>query len=337
MTTLSPQPLPPNLLRHFYAGGARIATLRGLEPPAESSPEEWLAAVNTTFGDEASGRGLSRLQDGTLLRDAVAADPEGWLGPAHVARFGTDPALLTKLLDAGQRLPVHYHPGRPFAREHLGLAHGKTEAWLILEAEPDAEVHLGFAEPVPAETVRGWLEEQDPASMMAAMARLPVRAGDAIFVPAGTPHAIGAGILLLELQEPTDLSILLEFTPFGFALEDATLGLGWDAALPALDLGGWGADRLAELRPGGERLLPTAADPYFRAERVAGGDHLDAGFSVLIGLAGDGTVTTEAGEVHFGAGSAVLVPDGAGPAEVTGNAGGLRCRPPDPSAPEGRW
>ena len=139
---MKPQLLPPNVLRHFYAGGARIAALRGLELDSDHMPEEWLGAANTTFGDDE--RGLSRLADGTLVRDAIQADPEGYLGPEHVARFGPDPALLVKLLDAGQRLPVHFHPGRPFAREALGSRYGKTEAWWIVEAEPGAAVHVGF-------------------------------------------------------------------------------------------------------------------------------------------------------------------------------------------------
>ncbi len=89
---MKPQVLPPNVLRHFYAGGARIAALRGIELESDHMPEEWLGAVNTTFGD--TERGLSRLADGTLVRDAVAADPHAWLGPQHVARFGPDPGLL---------------------------------------------------------------------------------------------------------------------------------------------------------------------------------------------------------------------------------------------------
>ena len=108
---MKPVALSPNVLRHFYAGGERIAALRGT-PPASHAPEEWIGAVNTTFD---GSRGLSSLPDGTLLRDAVAASPEAYLGAAHVARFGIDTALLVKLLDAGQRLPVHFHPGRAFA------------------------------------------------------------------------------------------------------------------------------------------------------------------------------------------------------------------------------
>ncbi len=136
---MRPLTLPPNVLRHFYAGGERIAALRGTEP-ADHTPEEWIGAANTTFD---GSRGLSRLADGRLVRDALEADPEAFLGPAHVRRFGADPALLVKLLDAGQRLPVHFHPGREFAARELGLAHGKTEAWLIVEADPGASVHVG--------------------------------------------------------------------------------------------------------------------------------------------------------------------------------------------------
>jgi mannose-6-phosphate isomerase len=334
---MRPQVLPPNLLRHFYEGGPRIARLRGVEVDSDHMPEEWLGAVNSAFGSDS--RGLSRLEDGTLVRDAVAADPEAWLGSEHVGRFGADPGLLVKLLDAGQRLPVHFHPGRAFAGDALGLPHGKTEAWIIIEAEPGASVHVGFSRAIELGEVRDWMRAQDSEAMLAAMHELPVAAGDAIFVPAGTPHAIGAGILLLELQEPTDLSIVLEWDGFELREEDGHLDLGWDRALEALDRSAWAPDRVAQLRGpvGGARLLPVAADPYFRAERLVGGDSLDPGFSVLVGLDGDGTLATDAGEMPIGRGSAVLVPYASGAAELRGDVVALRSRPADPTAGEGAW
>jgi mannose-6-phosphate isomerase len=321
---MKPLTLPPNVLRHFYAGGERIAALRGT-PPADHSPEEWIGAANTTFD---GSRGLSRLPDGTLVRDALDADPEGFLGPSHVARYGSDPALLVKLLDAGQRLPVHFHPGREFAARALGLAHGKTEAWLIVEAEPGASVWVGFSRPVALEEVRGWMAAQDSAAMLAAMRELPVRAGDAILVPAGTPHAIGEGILMVEVQEPTDLSVLLEWEGFELTEEEGHLGLGWDVALAALDRSAWSAERAAALRgPGaGRSLLPAAADPWFRAEPVRGGDLLDAGYSIVVGLSGAG----ELGDVELARGTALLVPHAAGALSVSGDVSGIRCRPPAP-------
>jgi mannose-6-phosphate isomerase len=330
--------LPPNVLRHFYAGGARIAALRGLDLDSDHMPEEWIGAVNTTFGDET--RGLSRLEDGTYVRDAIAADPEAYLGPEHVARWGSDPGLLVKLLDAGQRLPVHFHPGRAFAAEALGLAHGKTEAWIIVEAEPGASVHAGFAEDVDLDTIRGWMRDQDSAAMLAAMREIPVQAGDAVFVPAGTPHAIGEGILLVELQEPADLSALMEWNGFELTEDEGHLELGWDRVLQALDTSAWDDERLATLTAPGEEagILGPDADPYFRAERVSGGDQLDAGFSILVALEGEGTLVTEGGgEQPFSRGDAVLVPHAAGAGELRGDVVALRSRPADPAAPEGRW
>lgn len=334
---MRPQVLPPNVVPHFYAGGARIAALRGLELGSDHMPEEWIGSVTTAFGDDE--RGLSRLADGTLLRDAVRTDPERWLGPEHVARFGADPGLLVKLLDAGQRLPVHLHPGRPFAREALGGAHGKTEAWIVVVAEPGASVHAGFARETDLDEVRAWLRERDAAALLASLNELPVAAGDALLVPAGLPHAIGAGVLLVELQEPADLSILLEWERFAIEEEDAHLGLGWERALQALDRSAWPPDRLAALRgpAGGPRVLPAAADPYFRAERLAGGAALDAGFSVLLGLDGEGTLVTAAGELALARGSAVLVPHAAGPGELRGDVAAIRARPADPGAGQGAW
>jgi mannose-6-phosphate isomerase len=321
---MMPLTLPPNVLRHFYAGGERIAALRGLAP-REHTPEEWIGAVNTTFD---GSRGLSALPDGTLVRDAIRADPEAFLGAEHVARFGADPALLVKLLDAGQRLPVHFHPGREFAARELGLAHGKTEAWLIVEADPGASVWVGFSRDVGLDEVRGWMAAQDSAALLAVMHELPVAAGDAIFVPAGTPHAIGAGILMVEVQEPTDLSVLLEWDGFELSEEDGHLGLGWDTALQALDLAAWDESRVGALRgPGpGRSLLPAAADPWFRAEAARGGDELDAGFSILVGIEGSG----ELGGVPLSRGSALLVPHAAGPLIVAGDVEAIRCRPPAP-------
>jgi mannose-6-phosphate isomerase len=326
---MKPQVLPPNVLRHFYAGGARIAAFRGLTLDSDHMPEEWIGAVNTTFGSE-NGRGLSSTPDGTLLKDAIASDPEAWLGPEHVARYGDDPALLTKLLDAGQRLPVHFHPGRAFAKRELGLNHGKTEAWLILQARTGASVWLGFKHDVALATVREWMQAQASDEMLAAMHELPVKPGDAIFVPAGTPHAIGDGILLVELQEPTDLSINLEWAGFDLTEAGSSLGLPWDTALQALDRSGWSEERIAGTHGAG---LPHAAAPYFRAEHIKGGDTLDAGFSVVIATDGRGTL----GDTDLERGSAVLVPYAAGELGLEGDVVAIRCRPPAPDSEEGEW
>jgi mannose-6-phosphate isomerase len=331
---VKPQVLPSNQFHRFYSGGARIDALRGVPEGEDGRPEDWIGSTATSWGSDTEG--LSPLEDGTLLRDAIAADPEGYLGPDHVERWGSNPALLVKLLDAGQRLPVHFHPGRRFAREHLGMRFGKTEAWIILEAEPDAAVHVGPREPLDPATVRGWVDAQDADEMLAALQRVPVAAGDAVFVPAGTLHAIGGGILLLELQEPTDLSVLVEWKPFGVDTGAEHLELGWDTALEALDRSP--AD-LAALTSGGDvNLLPDAADPYFRAERIRGGEELGPSFAVLLVLGGEGALRSSDGhELELRRGTTTLVPFGAGATTLSGDIEAIRCLPPVPTAGEGAW
>ena len=81
------------------------------------------------------------------------------------------------------------------------------------------------------------------------------------FVPAGVPHAIGPGVMITELQEPTSFSILAEYKTFGLGEEQATLGLGWEDALACFDLAAWSGERLNVLRPRGHILSATADAP----------------------------------------------------------------------------
>ncbi len=342
-TVARPTKLPPNRFDHFYRGGHRISSLRG-GPDAERRPEEWVASVTTRAGQGVQG--LSPLPDASLLRDRLRADPQAWLGPDHLHRYGAEGLeLLVKLLDAGQRLPVHVHPDRAFAREHLGLAHGKTEAWIVVEADPGSVVGLGLRRPVDLPTLRALVGAHDSEALVDLLHHHPVAPGDGILVPAGTAHFIGAGVFVVELQEPTDLSILLEWE--GLAVDgerDGHLGLGFDVALTALDLTVWTDDTLAAHvhRPAtGERglapALPAAADPYFRAHRVrpdAGGEvPVDAGLSVLVVLDGEGALTPDHGDrLELRRGDAVVVPWAAGRWAVTGNLDALLCRPPAPDA-----
>jgi mannose-6-phosphate isomerase len=325
---MRPVVLPPNGVPRFYRGGPAIAALRGTEPAGDRVPEDWVGSMTTVFGE---GRlGLSHLPDGRLLRDAAAEDPGGFFGPDHAARHGADPALLVKLLDAGERLPVHVHPDDAFAGDKLGSPYGKTEAWLIIgTAGTTATVMVGFRDDVDAETLERWVRDQDRAAMLGALNPLEVRAGDAIFVPAGVPHAIGEGVLLVELQEPSDLSVLLEWE--GFAADgEATLGLGWDTALGCVD-----RSRRDPAPLHGSRL-PPEADGFFRAEWVEAPAELGRGFALLVLTDGTGRLDSEGGDpLPVRRGDAVLLPWAAGPCRLEGEASAVACRPPDPDGGRG--
>jgi mannose-6-phosphate isomerase len=320
---MRPVLLPPNAVPRFYRGGSAIAALRGLATAPEREPEDWVGSTTTVFGERELG--LSRLPGGRLLRDAVAADPTGFLGPDHAERQGADPQLLVKLLDAGERLPVHVHPDDAFARETLGVPYGKTEAWIVIAtAGPAATMHLGFRDEVSTATLEGWVRDQDAAAMLDALNVVEVQPDDALYVPAGTPHAIGEGVLLVELQEPSDLSILLEWR--GFSGEDeASLGLGWDVALQCVDRSATDPDRLYG------HHLPAEAKRFFRAERIEASTsaELDRGFAILIFTEGAAELHSEDGEpLRVTRGDTVLVPWGAGPCRLEGKAVALACRPP---------
>src|SRR5438477_590039 len=151
---MRPVVLTANTPRSFYRGTGRIHRFRGLPAPAdEYHPEDWIASTTARFGS--APLGLTTLPDGRDLASVIADEPEAWLGAAHVKRYGADPALLVKLLDAGQRLPLHVHPDRRFATAHLASPYGKTEAWVIVDAVPDASVHLGFRRDVAPDELAG--------------------------------------------------------------------------------------------------------------------------------------------------------------------------------------
>jgi mannose-6-phosphate isomerase len=330
---MRPAQLSPNLINHFYRGGAKIAALRGLPAAGERQPEEWIAATVSRFG--AGDTGLASTVDGELLRDLVAADPAGWLGGRHQGRFSPeDSGMLVKLLDAGQRLPVHVHPDRAFARSHLQCPYGKTEAWLVLDADPGSAVYLGWRGDVDPGELAARRDAQDGAWMLERMHRLEVGRGDGILVPAGTVHAIGAGVFVLEAQEPTDWSILLEWSVTTETRDGSHLGLGFDTAMGAVAHERLDPDRLPELishvdldGPGPASCLVEPADPFFRVDLLSAGVPVPAGFGALLVLDGGGELRGGTGSVAVAAGQALAVPAGFGDWTIHGAARGLLARP----------
>jgi mannose-6-phosphate isomerase len=334
--------LGPNQPRQFYRGGAALSTFRGTVPVDGYRPEDWVAS--TTSRNGVPGVGLTTLPDGRLLRDAIRADPNGWLGADHAAAIGDDPALLVKLLDAGELLPIHVHPDRTFAQRHFDCRFGKTEAWVVIAAVgPDAQVHLGFTRDVAPDELAHWMETRDAPAMLANLHALDVQPGDTVLVPARMPHAIGAGVFCLELQEPTDFSVMLEWERFGDVDPIAArLGLEPELARACVQREAVDADALQQLRsgrslsrsvaPAVERLFHEDADAFFRAERIRTMDasvELAACYSVLVVIEGSGRLDSADGStLTLERGSTTLIPYGAGDTVLSGELVALRCMPP---------
>lgn len=316
-----------------YRGGAGIAAFRGTEQTSPFTPEDFVAS--TTEVHAGGGIGLTRLADGGTLRNAVIADPIGFLGEEHVRAFGARTMLLVKLLDTAERLFVHYHPDDAFAAAKLAEPFGKTEAWVVLDVAPGTSGYaaLGFARDVTEVEVAHWFTGQDAPDMLGAMNRVELSAGDTLLVPAGLAHAIGPGLTLVELQQPTDLSILLEYEGYnGLTKADALLGLDLDTAIAGLDRGRVSPERLERLaaRRGSETLFPADADPFFSAVKldVDGTSRLDPAFSVIVVLDGAGVLEYEGGSIEIAAGSTVLTMHGTGAVELRGRMSVVQCRPP---------
>jgi mannose-6-phosphate isomerase len=341
---MTPQRLAPNLVRHFYRGGPKIAQLRGLTLDSDHLPEEWVGATVSRFGEPDVGP--ARTEAGDLVRDLVSGDPVGWLGSdvARRRRAGeADTGILVKLLDAGARLPVHVHPDRSFSARHLDCPYGKTEAWYVLDAEPDAAVHLGWREDVAADELARRRDAQDSEWMLERMHRLPVRAGDGILVPAGLVHAIGEGVFLVEVQEPTDLSIVLEWSVTTSTREESHLGVGFDTAMAAVSHTALSPGTVRSLRrhlPGDHTgplpatCLPEQAEPFFRLDVAAPGTDKDdaacvvePGFAVLVVTEGEGHLVSGSERLVVSRGETYVVPAGFGTWELRGPVRALVARP----------
>jgi mannose-6-phosphate isomerase len=344
--TTNAHQLPANHVPVYYAGGENIDRFRR-RASAVRGPEDWVGSVSALPAallppGASADAGVSRLPDGSSLRNAVSEDRTGWLGPELAGlSSGGEIGLLVKLLDAGERLPVHAHPDRPFAARRLASPFGKTEGWIVMDGAPGGDVWLGFREDVSLAKLKRWIDTQAVDEMLSAMNRLPALSGAVFYVPAGVPHAIGAGVMITELQEPTSFSILAEYKSFGLDEQQATLGLGWTEALPCFDRTASSGERLAQFRPRPRPVVETAevrvsqlfADEtaeFFQALRVdvSGSWRLPRSFAVLIVEAGTGVLRSGSEELNIEAGQTWVVPFDAWPLTLSGALRCLVCLPP---------
>ena len=231
--------------------------------------------------------GRTSLPDGFDPPEAGRRIGELWFA----APDGRALPLLVKYIFTSERLSVQVHPDDAQAQAR-GLAHGKSECWYIVDAEPGASLALGFREEVDRDRLR-------TAALDGSIERLldwrPLQAGDSFYVPAGTVHAIGSGISLVEVQQPSDVTYrLYDYgRPRELHLEEA------------LDV----ADRspCPDAAEGDGRTL--VASPHFTLLRLKGGgvaDELSGRQRWAIPLSG----TVEAGDGRAGAGECLLVEPG---------------------------
>ena len=227
-----------------YFGGKLIAKLHGEDAEDGHFPEEWILSTVRVqnAGREDIEEGLSRTPDGKSLKELLEQAPMEMLGADHVGKYGSNMGVLVKLLDAAIRLSIQVHPSPETARELFHSNFGKTECWHILETRNDAGespcVYLGFRPGVTREHWEDVFYRQNITEMLACLHRFDAAPGDTFLIRGGVPHAIGAGCLMVEIQEPTDLTILTERVALtGYRFPDSSMhrGLGFEKMFDCFD------------------------------------------------------------------------------------------------------
>ncbi len=236
-------------------------------------------------------------------------DPEGQALP-----------LLVKFLFTTDKLSVQVHPDDEFALRHEGSL-GKTEMWHVLRADPGASVALGLREPVTGERLR---EASLTGEIETLLDWRPVSPGDSFFVPPGTIHAIGAGLVLCEVQQVSDITYrLYDYRRPRELHLDKAVAVSLAAPYPGA--------RAPRLDPGGAELLAECR--YFRVERLRftrpGALAPGANASIVTVIEGSGTIGGE----PYRAGESWLVGAVPDPLEINPETTTtlLRARVPRPS------
>ena len=226
-------PLPPlrfrPILKSRAWGGRRLARFGKPVPPAPAPPvgESWEIADLAPPVEDGVSRVAGGPFDGASLRDLLDAHRRAILGSAHDVdgRF----PLLVKFLDAAEHLSVQVHPTAAFAARHPG-AHLKTEAWVVLEAAPGARIYRGIRAGVTPDRFRAAIAGGTAVDLLVSE---EVRAGDCIPLVSGLCHALGAGVMVAEVQTPSDTT----FRVYDWNRNDPARPLHVDQAMECILLG----------------------------------------------------------------------------------------------------
>lgn len=191
------------ILKNILWGGRRLSTLLGKSiGPGNDYAESWEIA------DHANGRSIVCQPTewaGESIADLLKQHPEELLGTALTDRYTQFP-LLIKFLDAHQDLSIQVHPDDALARR-LVNDNGKNEAWVVLHSEPGSRIYAGLKTGVTREALDLAMHQQSVSELVHSF---EPSTGDCIMIPAGTVHAIGAGIVIAEIQQMSDATFRVD-------------------------------------------------------------------------------------------------------------------------------
>lgn len=195
-TKLYPMLLEPNL--HTKVWGSNRLTQWKQLPPQDHIGESWeVSAVENAPSIIANGTWA-----GYTLTEVISQMPEAVLGKAVAKQHANQLPILVKLIDTNDNLSIQVHPDNAMAKR-VHNQRGKSEMWYVIDAQPRASIYAGFQEELTPEQ---YAQKVADGTILDALAKHEVHAGDVFYLPAGRIHAIGKGVLLAEVQQTSDLT-----------------------------------------------------------------------------------------------------------------------------------
>ncbi|WP_281543326.1 type I phosphomannose isomerase catalytic subunit [Maribacter aestuarii] len=186
------------ILKERLWGGTKLKEVLGKPIDSDITGESW--EISTVKGDISSV--ANGVYENKSLQDLINEYPEELLGKSVVDRFGREFPILIKFIDAKQDLSIQLHPNDALAKERHN-SFGKTEMWYIMDADPEAELIVGFNRDVTKDEYAESLTEN---RLLDLLNYEKVKEGDTFFINTGKIHAIGAGVLLAEIQQTSDVT-----------------------------------------------------------------------------------------------------------------------------------
>ena len=303
MTNLKPFKFEP-YLKSVLWGGEKIAKYKGIVTDQHNIGESWeISGVDGHESVVAEGD-----DKGLNLRQIIEKYKGDLVGNAVYAKYGDTFPLLVKIIDAKGDLSVQVHPDDTLAKARHN-SYGKTEMWYIIDAEEGAPIYAGLSKQITPEEYEKLVAEN---AIMDVIARHDSHAGDLFFLPAGRIHAIGAGNLLAEIQQTSDIT----YRVYDFDRRDANGNpreLHTEQAKDAIDYTVY-PEYKSEYDRNGKSATPLVKCQYFDVKReiIEGVSTIDASadsFMIIMCLDGEATITDNLGGVtHVKKGESILVP-----------------------------
>ncbi|OBY81149.1 mannose-6-phosphate isomerase [Paenibacillus sp. KS1] len=322
MTRPYPLKFQPEFKERVWGG--RALTQFGLDLPEGHIGEGWM------IGDHPNG--TTKVVNGELaglgLDEVREQYGKEWFGSKGFSEKNGRFPLLIKLLDCKDDLSVQVHPTDTYEGLPQGEL-GKTEMWYVLDAKPGAKIIYGLKEGIDRAAMAEAIED---GRIMEVLQEVSVQAGDTFYIPAGTVHALCAGVVVAEIQQNSDTTYrLYDYNRPG--LDGKPRELHIEDSLNVIAYEGAGATRMSTNGAVANEWLVLAESPYFRVEKGIVEKPwalatTEESFVILVICEGTGTLTTADEQIAFKAGECFLLPANLGEYTLDGNCTVLRSVAP---------